>query len=578
MNDSNYKTIMKLLEKQSEQSSIPDNEVECIKHSISEVLNKYGIEVDRLDSIVSPSVITIVITLLQNKPVSEIRKYTNDIENDLGKDGLFRVIGPISGENALAVEVPRSNRQLVLLTEILESKEFIESKAILPIALGISAKNKPIIADLHKMHHILVGGVTSMGKTILLHSIIVSLLSRKSPNDVKFMLIDPKIGAFEHYSKIKKQYLIKIEGIDEDIITSPEHIITALNSLRSEMDRRYELLRKTECRTNREYTQKLKAGKLLTADGYKHMPYLIVVIDEFADLMIAHGKEIEIPLGLLAQKGHAVGIHIIIATQRLSHQVITGILKANFPARIAFKVHTIVDSRTILDTKGAHLLKDKGDILIEDFSNDFDKMIRAQSAFITEAEVEKICYWIAHNQSDCKPYVLPTQSRHEIAPLRGDVKLDILFERAARMIVSYDIDNIINWNKYYVSGDIEEIKKIARVIGIINIGVNDLIHTLSTTNTNYITSGNGTGPKRIPIALKHAIDRLPVKLQDIEKMIVYVWINKCNTVSIREIGTMARRLGISLREIDIIWGVALDPHIDEDVKITLIAVNKHKLC
>lgn len=364
MDGFSYKTFIELLEKQPGQASIPDEEVECVKHNILVVLKRYGIEADKVDAIISPSVITIEIIPQQGYKVFKIRKYIDDIERDLEEYGLCRVIAPLPGKNALAVEVPRSKRRMVYLREVLESKVFQESKAELPIALGISTENKPIVADLRKMPHLLIGGTTGMGKSVLLNSIIVSLLFRKSPEEVKFMLIDPKMVDLGHYSKIKEQYLVKIEGIDEDIISSFEHVITALNSLCSEMDRRYELFKKTCCRSNRDYNQKLEEGKLSTTEGYKPMPYIIVVIDEFTDLIIAHGKAIEIPIARLAQRCRSVGIHLSIAIHKTSSDVITGILKANFPARIALKVQTFAESRTILDMTGAQLLLDKGDMLV----------------------------------------------------------------------------------------------------------------------------------------------------------------------------------------------------------------------
>lgn len=431
MDDSRHNPLIELLEKQSYHGSMPDEEVECIKYSILGVLNRYGIEVDGLDFIVSPSVITIEITLPYNKRASKIRKYANDIENDLVKHSLCRVIIPVPGKNAIAVEVPRSKRRMVYLREVLESKEFQESKAELPIALGISTKNKPIIADLCKMPHLLIGGATGMGKSVLLNSIIVSLLFRKSPEEVKFMLIAPKMVYLGHYSKIKEQYLVKIEGIEEDIISSPEHVITALNSLCSEMDRRYELLKKFFCRSDLEYNQKLEEKKLSTTHGYKPLSYIIVVIDEFADLIIALGKAIEIPIARLAQKGRAVGIHLIITTQKTSSDVIAGILKANFPVRIAFKVQTFADSRTILDMTGAQLLLDRGDMLVS--NNGVSS--RVQGAFIDEPEIERICDWIAYNNSDCKPSVLSVPSIPEVNTQTIDWERDPLFEEAARLIV-----------------------------------------------------------------------------------------------------------------------------------------------
>lgn len=574
MDGFSYKTFIKLLEKQPGQAFIPDEEVECVRYNILGVLKRYGIEADKVDTIISPSVITIEIIPQQGYKVFKIRKYINDIERDLEEYGLCRVIAPLSGKNALAVEVPRSKRRMVYLREVLVSKEFQESEAELPIALGISTENKPMIADLYKMPHLFIGGATGMGKSVLLNSIIVSLLFRKSPEEVKFMLIDPKMVDFGHYSKIKEQYLVKIEGIDEDIISSPEHVITALNSLCSEMDRRYELLKKTFCRSDLEYNQKLEEKKLSTTHGYKPMSYIIVVIDEFADLIIAHGKAIEIPIARLAQKGRAVGIHLIITTQKTSSDVITGILKANFPVRIAFKVQTFADSRTILDMTGAQLLLDRGDMLVS--NNGVSS--RVQGAFIDEPEIERICDWIAHNNSDYKPYTLPNQSRHEFSALVNDNDPNIVFEQIGKMNVSSDIDNIINWNAYYISGDIEEIKKIARAHGIINISVEDIICTLSTTNANYVTSGECMGVDRIILALDRAIGRLPVKMNDIEKVIVNVWVSECHPILMSKIKGMVKFFGYKFPRIDLIWGVAVDSDINEDIKITLIAVNKHKLC
>lgn len=574
MDGFSYKTFIELLEKQPGQASIPDEEVECVKHNILVVLKRYGIKADKVDTIISPSVITIEIIPQQGYKVFKIRKYIDDIERDLEEYGLCRVIAPLPGKNAIAVEVPRSKRRMVYLREVLESKEFQEYKAELPIALGISTENKPIIADLRKMPHLLIGGTTGMGKSVLLNSIIVSLLFRKSPEEIKFILINPKMVDLGHYSKIKEQYIVKIEGIDEDIISSFEHVITALNSLCSEMDRRYELFKKTCCRSHRDYNQKLEEGKLSTTEGYKPMPYIIVVIDEFTDLIIAHGKAIEIPIARLAQRCRSVGIHLIIATHKTSSDVITSILKANFPARIALKVQTFAESRTILDMTGAQLLLDRGDMLVS--NNGVSS--RVQGAFIDEPEIERICDWIAHNNSDYKPYTLPNQSRHEFSALVNDNDPNIVFEQISKMNVSSDIDNIINWNDYHISGDIEEIKKIVRAHGIINIGVEDIVCTLSTANTIYVTSGEGMGVDRIILALNRAIGRLPVKMNDIEKVIVNVWISECHPILMSEIKGMVKYFGYKFTGIDLIWSVAVDSDINEDIKITLIAVNKHKLC
>lgn len=657
MDDSRHNPLIELLEKQSYHGSMPDEEVECIKYSILGVLNRYGIEVDGLDFIVSPSVITIEITLPYNKRASKIRKYANDIENDLVKHSLCRVIIPVPGKNAIAVEVPRSKRRMVYLREVLESKKFQESKAELPIALGISTKNKPIIADLYKMPHLLIGGAIGMGKSVLLNSIIVSLLCRKSPEEVKFMLIDPKMVDLGHYSKIKEQYFVKIEGIDEDIISSPEHVITALNSLCSEMDRRYELLKKFFCRSDLEYNQKLEEKKLSTTHGYKPLSYIIVVIDEFADLIIAHGKAIEIPIARLAQKGRAVGIHLIITTQKTSSDVITGILKANFPVRIAFKVQTVADSRTILDMTGAQLLLDKGDMLVS--SNEISS--RVQSAFIDEPEIERVCDWIAHNNSDYNPYVLSVPSILEVDTPTIDWEHDPLFEEAARLIVESnnasivmlqrrfcigycragkimdqleqagivspvngrkpqkmllnaifdsrelpspinrscrnatqfsrgqkketDFENLmkcleedsqsISYKDYKIIGNTFDINEILIKNGIINISNEDVLATLNSSGTNYVTTGlsnNGTASEALEDALRNLRDMTSCR---IGKMLFNIWVNTENTtLSLVAMKSITDYIERELKDIDVLWGVAIDKSLENKIRVTLLAASK----
>lgn len=657
MDDSRHNPLIELLEKQSYHGSMPDEEVECIKYNILGVLNRYGIEVDGLDFIVSPSVITIEITLPYNKRASKIRKYANDIENDLVKHSLCRVIIPVPGKNAIAVEVPRSKRRMVYLREVLESKEFQESKAELPIALGISTKNKPIIADLCKMPHLLIGGATGMGKSVLLNSIIVSLLFRKSPEEVKFMLIAPKMVDLGYYSKIKEQYLVKIEGIDEDIISSPEHVITALNSLCSEMDRRYELLKKFFCRSDLEYNQKLEEKKLSTTHGYKPLSYIIVVIDEFADLIIAHGKAIEIPIARLAQKGRAVGIHLIITTQKTSSDVIAGILKANFPVRIAFKVQTFADSRTILDMTGAQLLLDRGDMLVS--NNGVSS--RVQGAFIDEPEIERICDWIAYNNSDCKPSVLSVPSIPEINTQTIDWERDPLFEEAARLIVesnnastamlqrhfsigynragkimdqleeagivgpinggkpremlwnvnfgSRGFRSLINrfWKKitqfsngqkketdfeilmkhlseasqpipyqdYNIIGNTFAIHEILIKNGIINISNEDVLATLNSSETNYVTTGlsnNGTALEAFEDALRNLRDMTSCR---IGKMLFNIWVNTENTtLSLVAMKSITDYIERELKDIDVLWGVAIDKSLENKIRVTLLAASK----
>lgn len=624
MDGFSYKTFIELLEKQPGQASIPVEEVECVKHNILVVLKRYGIEADKVDTIISPSVITIEIIPQQGYKVFKIRKYIDDIERDLKEYGLCRVIAPLSGKNALAVEVPRSKRRMVYLREVLESKEFQEYKAELPIALGISTENKPIITDLRKMPHLLIGGTTGMGKSVLLNTIIVSLLFRKSPEEVKFMLIDPKMVDLGHYSKIKEQYLVKIEGIDEDIISSFEHVITALNSLCSEMDRRYELLRETCCRSNRDYNQKLEKGKLSTTEGYKPMPYIIVVIDEFTDLIIAHGKAIEIPIARLAQRCRSVGIHLSIATHKTSSDVITGILKANFPARIALKVQTFAESRTILDMTGAQLLLDKGNMLV----NNNEIRLRVQGAFIDGPEIERICDWIAHNNSDCKQYALPTQSISDTSTNSDDVENDPLFDDAARMIVKlnkpstamlqlrfkigynraakimdqleqagiidrtdkknhYNIidhlkfqllrkrlsGNEVSLKNYQIVGNEYEINRIISTHGIIDIGRDVVFKFLNPSSINYVTSGFSKTGFALD-ALKNAVkDLRKLTSASVGKVLFNIWVSPDNNkLSPAEIKSVVDYYETEFKNIEVFWGLAHDNDLKDEVKVTLIAV------
>lgn len=657
MDDSRHKPLIELLEKQPDQAFIPDEEVECVKHSILRVLNKYGIEADKVDTIISPSVITIEIIPQQGYKVFKIRKYIDDIERDLEEYGLCRMIAPLPGKNALAVEVPRSKRRMVYLREVLESKEFQEFKAELPIALGISTENKPIITDLRRMPHLFIGSATGMGKSVFLNSIIVSLLFRKSPEDVKFMLIDPKMADFGHYSKIKEQYLVKIEGIDEDIISSFEHVITVLNSLCLEMDRRYELLKKLGVRSNWDYNQKVKEGELLTADGYRLMPYIVVVIDELADLILVCGKAFESSLARLVQRGRSLGINVITATQHPSSEVFTGILKANFPTRIAFKVQNFVDSRTILDMTGAQLLLDRGDMLVS--NNGISS--RVQGAFIDEPEIERVCVWIAHNNSDYKPYVLSVPSISEVDTPTIDWERDPLFEEAAHLIVesnnastamlqrhfsigynragkimdqleeagivgpinggkpreilwnvnfgSRGFLSLINrfWKKitqfsngqkketdfeilmkhlseasqpipyqdYNIIGNTFAIHEILIKNGIINISNEDVLATLNFLGTNYVTIGlsnNGTALEAFEDALKNLRDMTSCR---IGKILFNIWVNTENTtLSLVAMKSITDYIERELKDIDVLWGVAIDKSLENKIRVTLLAASK----
>lgn len=464
MYNSNYIIPIKLLEKQSDQDVTPNDDVVGIKRDVLTVLKKYGIEVERMESIVSPSIITIVAVPSQGYKLSKIRKYAEDIERDLRELGTCRVTIPLPGRNAFAAEVPRPVRRMICLREVLETPEFKESKAVLPIALGISTENEPVIADLSKMPHLLIGGAIGSGKSLLLHSIIVSLLYKMRPDELKFVLIDPKMIEFPSYSKIKNQYLAKFDDLDEDIITSPLYVVQALNALRKEMDRRFEMFKSAGCRNiqeyNRfnasgckdiqEYNQKITNGNWKGKIEESCLPYIVVIIDEYAALQSLYGKEFETHLLRLVAKCRAVGIHVIITTQQASTKVITGILKASFPARIAFKVNNISDSKTILDMTGAQMLTGGGDML----RTDNGWISRIQGAFVDSQDIEKVCDWIARYNSDNGSFILHSPSVSEdmhYNPCK-DEGADPLFEEAARIVIQSGVASTSALQRRYSIG------------------------------------------------------------------------------------------------------------------------------
>ena len=602
---SNYIIPIELLEKQSDYNDISNDDIEGIKRDVLTVLNKFGIEVERMESIVSPSIITIEAIPSQGYKLSKIRKYAENIERDLKELGICRVIIPVPGRNAFALEMPRSCRRMVCLREVLESSEFKDSKAILPIALGISTENEPIIADLSKMPHLLIGGATGSGKSVLLHSIIVSLLYKMRPEELKFVLIDPKKVEFANYAGISDLYLLKIEGIREDIITEAKNVISTLNSLCAEMDNRYELLLKASCRSIREYNQKIRDRNLLEAGGYSIMPYLIVVIDEFADLIIRYGKVIESPIVRIAQKCRAVGIHVIISTQQLSTQVITGIIKANFPARIAFKVNSVSDSRTVLDMTGAQMLMGGGDML----RTDNGWISRIQGAFVDSQDIEKVCDWIARNNPDNGAFIISSPPISEDSHYNpcNDEGTDPLFEEAAisviqsgaastsalqrRYSIGYNracriMDQLeqagivlgeskltIPYEDYVIIGNVSEIQKIISIPGIINISKEDVLASLTTSGYNYVTTGFSNEGIALDALLDAVIELRKMTLDSMKKILFNIWVNSKNRkLSSAEMTSIVGYCEIEFQDAEIIWGVAHDTIIDiDDIKVTLIA-------
>lgn len=372
------------------------------KEKIRMALADYGIPITSITATVGPTVTLYEIRPDKGKKVSQIKSLVDDISLRLSATGV-RIIAPIPGKGTVGIEVANKDPQTVSMRTVIGSRRYQESKAKLPVALGCTINNEVYIADLTKMPHLLVAGATGQGKSVGLNVLIASLLYRKKPHELKFVMIDPKMVEFALYAKIEKHYLAKLQGEDKAIITDMTKAVNTLNSLVEEMEQRYQLLMNVGCRKFEEYNEKFLSGKLSEKDGHRYMPYIVVVIDEFADLIMSQGKEVEKPIARLAQKARAVGIHEIIATQRPSTTVITGNIKANFLTRIAFKVSSSIDSKTILDTTGAQQLIGTGDMLI----NFNSEMTRVQCAFIDTPEVEALTEYIARQPYGGGPYILP---------------------------------------------------------------------------------------------------------------------------------------------------------------------------
>ena len=356
------------------------------KNRIIETLENYGIRISSIKATVGPTITLYEIVPEPGVRISKIRNLEDDIALSLAALGI-RIIAPIPGKGTIGIEVPNKDPQIVSMYSVIASKKFQECKFDLPVALGKTITNEIFMVDLAKMPHILVAGATGQGKSVGLNAIITSLLYKKHPAQLKFVLIDPKKVEFNIYANIERHFLAKLPDGDEAIITDVTKVVQTLNSITKEMDDRYDLLKKAHTRNIKEYNSKFIARRLNPNNGHRYMPYIVVIVDEFGDLIMTAGKEVELPIARIAQLARAVGIHMIIATQRPSTNIITGVIKANFPARIAFKVSSMIDSRTILDCPGANQLIGRGDLL---FSQGSD-LIRVQSAFVDTPEVEKIC-------------------------------------------------------------------------------------------------------------------------------------------------------------------------------------------
>ena len=403
------------------------------KDKIINTLRSFGIEISTIKATVGPTVTLYEITPEQGVRISKIRGLEDDIALSLSALGI-RIIAPIPGKGTIGIEVPNSNPKIVSGQSIIGSKKFQESTYDLPIALGKTITNEVFMVDLCKMPHVLVAGATGQGKSVGLNAIITSLLYKKHPVELKFVLVDPKKVEFSIYSVIEHHFLAKLPDGEDAIITDVTKVVQTLNSICVEMDTRYDLLKAAHVRNIKEYNEKFINRRLNPEKGHKFMPYIVVVIDEFGDLIMTAGKDVELPIARIAQLARAVGIHMIIATQRPTTNIITGTIKANFPARIAFRVSAMVDSRTILDRPGANQLIGRGDML---FLQGADP-VRVQCAFIDTPEVAEITKFIARQQSYPTAFYLPEYVDENAGGDLGDVdmgRLDPLFEDAARLVV-----------------------------------------------------------------------------------------------------------------------------------------------
>jgi len=414
---------------------VTKEELEQNKDKIVETLTNFKIGISSIKATIGPTVTLYEIIPDAGVKISKIKNLEDDIALNLAALGI-RIIAPIPGKGTIGIEVPNKNREMVSIRSVLSTEKFMKSNMELPVVLGKTISNEVFLADLAKMPHLLMAGATGQGKSVGINVLISSLVYKKHPSQLKFVLVDPKKVELTLFNKLERHYLAKLPGNEEAIITDTKQVIYTLNSLCIEMDSRYDLLKDGGCRNLREYNKKFAERKLNPEKGHRFLPYIVLVIDELSDLMITAGKEIETPIIRLAQLARAIGIHIVIATQRPSVNVITGIIKANFPARISFRVTSKVDSRTILDIGGAEQLVGMGDMLLSMGS----EMIRLQCPFVDTPEVEQVCDYIGQQRGYPDAYLLPEFYGEEADTTPGAVDLadrDSMFDDAARLIVAH---------------------------------------------------------------------------------------------------------------------------------------------
>lgn len=431
-----YPPVELLEDHKSENSQVSNEELISNKNKIVETLGNYKIQIDKIKATIGPTVTLYEIVPAPGIRISRIKSLEDDIALSLSALGI-RIIAPMPGKGTIGIEVPNLKPEIVSMRSLVSSRKFQESNAEIAIAIGKTISNESFVFDLTKMPHLLVAGATGQGKSVGLNAIITSILYKKHPSQLKFVLVDPKKVELTLYSKIERHFLAKLPDTEEAIITDTQKVINTLQSLTIEMENRYELLKNAQVRNIKEYNERFLGRRLNPQLGHRFLPYIVVVIDEFADLIMTAGREIETPIARLAQLARAIGIHLIIATQRPTTNIITGVIKANFPARIAFRVSSMIDSRTILDSPGANQLIGRGDLLFAGGSD----MIRLQCAFIDIPELERITDHIGNQQGYPTAHLLPEYSGEggegsEVAEV--DLrKRDEMFEEAARLVVMH---------------------------------------------------------------------------------------------------------------------------------------------
>ena len=427
-----YPTLDLLDDHGGDSISVTKEELERNKNRILDTLSNYTIQIDKIKATIGPTVTLYEINPAPGVRISKIKNLEDDIALSLSALGI-RIIAPIPGKGTIGIEVPNQKREMVSIKSVLSSEKFQRCDFELPFGLGKTISNETFVADLTRMPHILMAGATGQGKSVGLNAIIASLLYKKHPAQLKFVLVDPKKVELTLFSKIERHFLAKLPDSEEAIITDTRKVVRTLNSLGIEMDNRYELLKDAQVRNVKEYNEKFVARKLNPNEGHRYLPYIVLIVDEFADLIMMAGKEIENPLTRLAQLARAVGIHLVIATQRPSVNIITGTIKANFPARIAYRVISKVDSRTILDSGGADQLVGRGDMLLATGSD----IIRLQCAYVDTSEVDKITDYIGSQRAYPDAYHLPEYADDEADTIAefDPSERDEMFEEAARIIV-----------------------------------------------------------------------------------------------------------------------------------------------